>query len=346
MTHPHMLLHILVRWLDFIALVTFLGGLSYTYFVWKPLSHRFKGGNGLAALIGGALIILAAAGLADLALRAMMMSGRPFTELPSVLPVVLEKTRFGVVWIAKFGLILFLGVVWLLGKRGLLSGGVVKVLSLSCGAAVGLMSALSGHAADQGIWSGTVLFDWIHLLVVSGWVGGLFAFQLHLRPSLAGVPEAGRKELLAAALRRFSAVAMTAVGAMLLSGGYNTWVHVHSTTLLATTDYGKILILKWLLIVPMVLLGGMNRFYGLPILENRDDRGLAGLLARTARAVIEGIWSRPQKMGRLCFQMLLIEAVLGLGVLGCSAWITQLAPPHEPGVGFERSHHDMGDMGM
>jgi len=341
MIHPHMLVHILLRWLDLIAMVTFLGGLSYMYFVWKPLNLRFRMGNGLATLIGVALTILAASELADLVLRALMMSGRPIAELSSVLPVVLEKTRYGIVWIAKFGLILFLGAVWFLGKRGFLAGGVVKALSLTCGAAVGLMTALSGHAADQGIWSGTVLFDWIHLLVISGWVGGLFAFQLHFRPSLAGLPEAGRKDLLAAALRRFSTVAMTAVGAMLLSGGYNTWIHVHSTTLLETTDYGKILILKWLLIGPMVLLGGMNRFYGLPILENRDERGLAGFLARAARAVIERIWTRPNNMGRLCFQMLLIEAVLGLFVLGCSAWITQLAPPHEPGVGFEQSHHDM-----
>jgi len=128
---------------------------------------------------------------------------------------------------------------------------------------------------------------------------------------------------------------------MLLTGIYNIWVHVHSVPLLTGTDYGKILILKLSLVVPMVLLGGMNRFYGLPLLENRDGRGLAGVLARAARAVIERIWARPRNMGRLCFQMLLIEALLGLAVLGCTAAITQLAPPHQVPVEFKHDHHMM-----
>jgi copper resistance protein D len=340
-THPHLFLHILVRWIDLAALIAFLGGLSYYYFVWVPLSRGVVRGNGMRAQIVAVLIVLAGAGLIDLALRAMMMSGRPFTELLSVLPVVLMKTRFGLVWMIKLGLIVFLAAVWILKKRGLLNGMIVKYLSLAGGAAVGLMTSVSGHAADQGIWTWAVLFDWAHVMAVSGWVGGLFMFQLHLRPSLGGVPEVERRDLLAGAIRRFSTVAMTAVGAMLLTGIFNTWIHVHSMPLLMGTDYGKILILKWILVVPMVLFGGMNRFYGLPILENRDDRGSAGILARAARAVIERIWTRPRNMGRLCFQMLLIEALLGLAVLGCTAALTQLPPPHERPTGYEHSQHAM-----
>jgi len=344
MTHPHMFLHVLVRWVDLVALISFLGGLSYYYVVWIPLNRESQRRNGMSALIVAVLLVLAAAALIDLALRAMMMSGRPFTELNSVLPTVLFKTRFGYVWIAKFGLIVFLTVLWILKMRGFLNRTVVKFLSLAGGAAVGLTTALSGHAADQGTWNGTVLMDWIHVLAISGWVGGLFAFQLHLRPSLARFPGAERKTLLAEAIRRFSTVAMTAVGAMLLTGIYNIWVHVHSVPLFTGTDYGKILILKVSLVVPMVLLGGMNRFYGLPILENRDGRGLAAVLARTARSVIEKVWTRPQNMGRLCFQMLLIEALLGLAVLACTAAITQLAPPHQVPVEFKQNHHGMSGM--
>lgn len=341
MTHLHLFFHILIRWIDLAALISFLGGLSYYYFIWAPSSRGIARGNGMLAQIVAVLIVLAAAGLIDLTLRAMMMSGRPFTELLSVLPIVLLKTRFGLVWMIKFGLIVLLAAVWFLKKRGFLNGMIVKYLSLAGGAAVGLTTTLSGHAADQGIWKWTVLLDWVHVMAVSGWVGGLFWFQLHLRPALGRIPEGQRRDFLAGAIRRFSAVAMTAVGVMLLTGMYNTWVHVHSVPLLMGTDYGKILILKWILVVPMVLLGGMNRFYGLPILENRDDRGLAGVLSRAARAVIERIWTRPQNVGRLCFQMLLIEALLGLAILGCTAGLTQLPPPHERPAGYEHSQHAM-----
>jgi len=341
MTHPHMFLHMVVRFVDLVALISYLGGVIYYYFVWAPLGGGSGRGNGMVGPILAVLIVLAAAGLVDLALRAMMMSGRPITDLLSVLPIVLTITRFGLVWICKFGLIIFLVVLWLLKLRGVMNGKIVKYLSLTGGAAVGLMTTFSGHAADQGIWNWTVVIDWIHVMAVSGWVGGLFAFQLHLRPSLTRSPESERRNLLAEAIRRFSTVAMTAVGAMLLTGIYNIWVHVHSVPLLTGTDYGKILILKVSLVVPMVLLGGMNRFYGLPLLENRDGRGLAGFLARAARAVIENIWTRPKNMGRLCFQMLLIEALLGLAVLGCTAAITQLAPPHQVPVEFIHDHHMM-----
>jgi len=341
MTHPHMFLHMLVRWVDLVALISFLGGVSYYYFVWPPLNRQIGRGNGMAVETAVVLVVLAAAAVIDLVLRAMMMSGRPLMEVMSVIPIVLTETRFGPVWICKFGTIILLTVLWLLKKRGFLNGTIVKYPSLAGAAAVALTTTLSGHAADQGIWSGTVLVDWIHVMAVSGWIGGLFALQLHFRPLLAGFAEKERRDLLAVALRRFSAVAMTAVGAMLLTGIYNTWIHVHSRTLLVSTDYGKILILKWLLIVPMVLLGGMNRFYGLPNLENREGRGLAGALTRAARSVIERIWTRPKNMGQLCFRMLLVEAILGVAVLGCTAALTQLPPPHAIPVEFKHDHHAM-----
>lgn len=344
MMHPHMYLHILVRSVDFVTLVALLGGFVYRSYIWTPLSR--PPGGFTREPVGRLpfmtlLAVLVATSLVDLVLRASMMSGQPISEMPSVLPLVLTKTHFGRVWVWRLAAIAFLTVVHLSRKRAVFGVGATNVLSLIGGAALALAASLSGHAADQGSWNWTVLVDWVHVMAVSSWVGGLFALQMHLRPSLAGLPEAERRELLAAAIRRFSTVAMTAVGAMLLTGIYNTWVHVHSMPLLTGTDYGKILILKWFLIVPMVLLGGMNRFYGLPLLENEDGRGLAGLLARAARAVIERIWTRPQNMGRLCFQMLLIEALLGLGVLGCTAGITQLPPPHETSIGFQHSQHAM-----
>jgi putative copper export protein len=340
-THPHLLLHILVRWVDLVALVTLVGGLIYHYFVWSPLSKGVGRGIGIMIPVLPALLVLGAAALVDLVLRAAMMSGRPFTDLTSVLPIVLMKTQFGHVWTWKLGLIITLTVLWFLKMHKKIDGPTVMYALLAGGAAVDLTTALSGHAADQGIRTWTVLVDWVHVMAVSGWVGGQFALQLHFRPSLAGLPELGLRVFLAGALRRFSTVAMTAVGAMLITGVYNVWFHVHSLPLLTGTEYGKFLILKSCLVVLMVLLGGVIRFYALPILESRDGWGPAALLARSARAVIERIWTRPRNMGRWCFRVLLIEALLGLAVLGCTAALTQLPPPHERPSGYEHSQHAM-----
>ncbi len=346
MTHPHMFLHIWVRWFDFVALVVLLGGLSYRYFVWIPSSRargiddRQAGGRIPLAMM---LCVLAVTSLTDLVLRSLMMSGKPVSELFSVLPTVLTKTHFGSVWLLRLGLILFLAAIRFIEERGIFGATGLKYLSLGGGMALGLTTSLSGHAADQGSWNWTVFGDWIHVMAISGWVGGLFALRIDLPLSLSRIRESERSGLLAVAIRSFSAVAMTCVGAMFLSGAYNTWIHVHSPSLLVGTDYGKILILKWALLIPMILLGGVSRFYILPRLEAQKGSVQLGFPARWMRSMIETVWSRPDdsKLGRLFFRLILIEAVLGLGVLACSAWMTQLPPPHELSVGFEHSPHAM-----
>lgn len=346
MNHPHMFLHIWVRWLDFVVLVTVLGGLSYRYFVWAP-SIRARGvddrqGGGRIPLVT-MLAVLLVTSLTDLVLRALMMSGKPVSDLVSVLPTVLTKTHFGLIWIWRVALILFLGSIRVIGERRSSVATGLKYLSLGGAMALGLTTSLSGHAADQGSGSWTVVGDWIHVMAVSGWVGGLFALRVDLPRSLSRIRESERRGLLATAIRSFSTVAMTCVGAMFLSGAYNTWVHVHSPSLLVGTDYGKILILKWVLLIPMIVLGGVSRFYILPRLEAQAGSVRLGFPARAMRSIIETVWKRPDdsKLEELFFRLILIEAVLGLGVLGCSAWITQLAPPHEPAVGFEHDHHAM-----
>jgi len=341
MTHPHMYFHIMVRWVELIALITLLGGLAYHYFVWSPLSQGIGRGIGIMIPILPALLVLAVAAVIDLGLRAMMMSGQSIMELNAVLPIVLSKTQFGRIWIWMMGLILSLIVLWILKMRKIFDGSMMMYPILVGGAALGLTTALSGHAADQGMWSWTVFNDWSHVMAVSCWVGAQFALQLHFRPSVAGLPELGLKVFLASAIRRFSVMAMASVGVMLFTGLSNIWVHVHSRALLTGTDYGKVLILKTCLVVTMVLLGGTIRFYSLPILENRDGRGLAGFLARAARAVIERVITRPRNMGLWCFRVLMIEALLGVTVLGCTAALTQLPPPHQVPAEYKHDHHVM-----
>ncbi|MEK6683952.1 MAG: CopD family protein [Nitrospirota bacterium] len=343
MTHSHLFLHVLVRWLDFIALVAFLGGLGYRYFVLRPVCRaRSVSHSGPSERIWMAtmLTVLAATSLTDLLFRTAMMSGRPVPELFSVLPTVIINTHFGGVWVWRFGLILLLcGIIFLEGRRGL-SSTVLRYLSLGAGVLLGLTTSLSGHAADQGNWSWTVLGDWIHVTAISGWVGGLFALQIHLARFLPRIPSGERRTFLTAAIRAFSTVAMTCVGGLFLSGVYNTWVHVHSPSLLVGTEYGKILILKWVLLGPMIFIGGVSRFYILPRLEKKEGVTSSSFPVRWIRLIVEAVWKRPDdsKLEGLFFRLITIEAVLGLAVLGCSAWITQLPPPHETSLGLERGH--------
>jgi putative copper export protein len=167
--------------------------------------------------------------------------------------------------------------------------------------------------------------------------------RLHLPLFQRLLPAKERTDFLAAVIGSFSTVAMTCVGGLFLSGLYNTWIHVHSPSLLVGTDYGKILILKWALLGPAIFIGGISRFYILPRLKSRGGDAPSRLPVRWMRSVIETVWKRPDdsRLEGLFFRLIAIEAVLGLAILGCSAWITQLPPPHETSIGFEHGRHTM-----
>ena len=340
MTHSHLFLHVLVRWLDFITLVTLAGGLSYRQFVLVPLYRSLPGDSdrSFRLLMAVALFMLSVTSMTDLVFRALMMSGRPASELFSVLPTVLLKTHFGRVWVWRVGLLLLLFGFWFLqrGPRPWIRGYPV----LLAGSGICLTTSLSGHAADLGSLTLTVFSDWIHIMAVSSWVGGLFFLRLHLPRWLDSLGGETRTECLAAGIERFSTVAVTSVGALIAAGAYNTWVHVHSPSLLVGTEYGKILMLKWVLLGPMIFIGGVSRFYLLPRLEKKEGTTPSSFPARWMRAIVETVWKRPDdsQLEGSFFRLITIEAVLGLAVLACSAWMTQLPPPHQISTAMEHSH--------
>lgn len=340
MTHPHLFLHVLIRWMDFVALVTLMGGLSYRQFVLVPMHRDLPGDSdrSFRLLMAVALFTLGATSMTDLIFRALMMSGQPASELFSVLPTVLMQTHFGRVWVWRVGLMLLLFGFWFLqrGPRPLIRGYLV----LSVGSGICLTMSLSGHAADLGSLALTVFSDWIHVMAVSCWVGGLFFLRLHLPRWLAFLEGVTRTQCLAAGIERFSTVAVTAVGALIATGLYNTYVHVHSPALLVGTSYGKILIVKWSLLLPMLALGAVSRYGILPQLQALTGKVKAGLLSRVVMGWMKPLLhnSTPLDLERWFFRLIMIEAILGLGVLACSAWMTQLPPPHQISAVMEHSH--------
>lgn len=342
MNHPHFFIHVLVRWLEFITLVGVVGGWVYWNFVASAICREtsdFKE-RSFQRWIFIAVMMLGSAMITDMIFRSLMISGKPIGHLWAVLPTVLLKTHFGRVWIWQFLLIIILAGfllvhriknTWRVGER---------LISLGTSFGICLTISLTGHAADLGNFRFTVLSDWIHLVAISSWVGGLFALRLHLSGALVPLREKTRSRCLRIGIEQFTKVAVTSVVALMVGGLYNTYVHVHSPALLVGTSYGKILIVKWLLVLPMLVLGGLSRYGILPLLQ---ESGGKGLLVRLATGFIK-TWDvnpGPQKLEKWFFRLITIEALLGLGVLACSAWITQLPPPHETPAGFEHDHHAM-----
>ena len=64
---------------------------------------------------------------------------------------------------------------------------------------------------------------------------------------------------LALLLPRFSLIATLSLGIIGISGIYMAWVNIHSFNFLFNSDYGHILIIKLISIVPLIILGGYHQ---------------------------------------------------------------------------------------
>ncbi len=313
MTSWHLVLHLLIRWLDFLGLALLLGGVAFHEVVWRG------GGAGPEAawhgrgqrLLRWVLALVSLMTVVDLGFRARMMNSS--MPLDALLPVVVIRTHVGHVWLFRLGL---LAVLWLLLGRRDPKGRPARVGAAAAALGLGLAVALSGHAADRGNITLAVLADWLHVMATTVWAGGLLWLRF-LLPRLDA-------RLAAGTLRRFSRVAAISVGVLVATGLATAFQQVAAPSALVTTSYGRTLALKIVLVSAMVGLGGLARFYLLPALTGRHT-----VLSRAVTRVVEAAAGRVQSAAVLRRGRLLIgiEAAIGLAVLLCAAVLTQTPPP-------------------
>jgi len=173
---------------------------------------------------------------------------------------ILLDTRFGHLWAAR--VILMLGLAAVAASDYLWDEPVslsTSVLSLGLAAGAMLPYSLNSHAAAQPIGADTaVAVDWLHLAASSVWIGGLIALLVTLVLGSRGAPAEQRRQVFAAAVPRFTTLAIVSVLILVLTGFYSAWLQVGNLIALRETDYGKTLIVKLILIVPLLILGALN----------------------------------------------------------------------------------------
>jgi len=218
----------------------------------------------------GLALVAFAAGLIAIAHQTAVVSGRRAAALEpaSILGVLLE-TQSGRVWLGRLGALVLVGALLLLVPRAVsrldwlaVRGEVVVLGAL----ALGLVAAAGHAAAVAPDASSAIALDALHLLATGVWVGGLLPLGALL---LAAGRERGADARPYAALtaRRFSRVALACLLALAVSGFANALVHVGSVPALVGTTYGRLLLLKLALLVPILLLGWVNRLAWLPKLS-------------------------------------------------------------------------------
>ena len=115
-----------------------------------------------------------------------------------------------------------------------------------------------GHASQAPLAPLSVAADAVHLAGAAIWIGGLPCLAAVLLRAPRALPDAGRRSP-SAALARFSRVALWAVAVIAVTGLARLAGELSSPAQLWTTGYGRDLLLKASLLLPVLVLARRNR---------------------------------------------------------------------------------------
>jgi copper transport protein len=187
-------------------------------------------------------------------------AGRPYVQL---LALTLIAAGFAVLGAARPGW------RWLLW------------LGASAAAAAMFVRASSGHAAAAEPPLPQELAQWLHMLAAAVWIGGLVLLAMLLREPDDPPP---------GAVRRYSNVAVAAVGVVVATGFARTWNELGGPLGLARsldTSYGLTLAIKVTVAIAIVAIGAVNRYRSIARLES--DRAPLRRLLRVELLAAAGV---------------------------------------------------------
>jgi copper transport protein len=232
------------------------------------------------------------------------------------LDTLLLRTRWGVAWLVQAGalaLTLLAGAA-LARSRGARHPAPAAGWALALGlppAVAALAISWAGHASSGTDRSVGIALDAVHSWATAAWLGGLVGLAALASAALRLLGPEDRVRLGAGVVVRFSALAVAAVGLLVVSGVYRGLAELSSLSDLVDTGYGRALLVKLGLFAVMLTIAAYNRFVIHPRLERAslgltsDDRGAADALRASVAA----------------------ELILGGAVMVAVAVMVSLPPP-------------------
>lgn len=187
-----------------------------------------------AACLGGSFVALWAA----TALMGDVRLGEAF----GMLPTVLQQTGYGQAGLAGM---VAAGLLLLVPQRRWRARGVLLLL-------FALARASVSHAGEHGLASVAVGVEWLHLVLIGVWLGGVAVAGWLVRHPPA------------AYLASLSRAATLALAGIVATGLFNVLQRIATPAQMLGNPYGLALTLKLALVAGAVGLGAYNRFLGFP----------------------------------------------------------------------------------
>ena len=252
----------------------------------------FDGRLGSARVLLAASLLAAAVGLAMMIVAERSAIGTSFSALarsPTGRPLIEQAAALVVTAVAVF----------LVGVR---SRPWSLIFLAAAAAATMLFHAMGSHAAVSMAWF-NVTIQWIHIVAVGIWVGGLVWLLVLARPRSAPSQDGSDRSN---AVKRYSWVAGITLAVVAITGTIRAIDEVGGigkVSRLLHDSFGVTLLVKLGLFLVLVALGARNRYVNVPAFADSDKHKRA--LARTVTA----------------------EIVLAAGILGATGLLSQLTPP-------------------
>lgn len=220
---------------------------------------------------------------------------------------ILIETRLGTIWLVR--LILVLAAVLLAqGQTSSLKDWLGFVVSL------GLMMtvALTSHAATEPRPLLPILDDWLHLIGMTFWLGGIVYLFISVR-QLQQLDNPPRLELTSRLTSRFSVFAILFVALIGITGFYSAYLRVASWPALLNTLYGHVLLIKQIFVAGLLVIAALNFLIITPRLKRSSLRDApdTGLVARFA-------------------SILAVDLTLGVLLLASVSFLTYIPPAKIP----------------
>ncbi len=312
---------VVTKWALLLAGSVLTGAMIFTWVIGgisgdRASEAREAACRGIVLAAAAALLVLAIAGLAELLLQADAVFGSA-----GKFPDVISSTRWGQRWVLRNSLLLPLALGVLALHRQRLDSRVSRyVLAALIGLSLAYLavSAMVSHAAagTGAFWA--TASDFVHLVAASVWIGMLLQVVLLVRWAGRHLPRAQQPAVIASALRRFSLIAVGSVALLLFTGVINSVIELNRPADLLDTGYGRALLIKLILIVPLLIAGAMNAYLFRPQVVEEAERAESG-----RRGGVSGGW---EDLERTLARTVRVEAGLASLVLLVVAVLVQLAP--------------------
>jgi copper transport protein len=306
------------RFVYFAGLLLLVGGVAYRVAVFSPAVSGVDGEparlmgirerHRANQLLAASAVLVLAGGWVALTRQGAQVAGVSFWEAfdhRGPVASALDATRFG----RQFGRGIDVTAVFtILVALAYAAAGYDRRLTTALAvpaAAAGVWAlaapGIAGHAGDPGRGALVIGLDALHVAAAAVWIGGLAQLVWVTSHATRGLTDGVREQVRTAIASRFSQLAVIAVAVLAASGVARAFWELSSVSQVWTTSYGRVLIVKSVLLVAIL-----------------------AIASRSRRLLAQFRWLR---------RSVAAELAVATGIIAAVALLTNLPPGNTPSAG-------------